>query len=74
LVEIWFSKGKLDLAVDTPHLKCHDDVICQYLKWQIERKGKSVDIIKPGDVPQAPPNRKVERRESIRHARTRVSF
>ena len=74
LVEIWFSKGKLYLAVDTPHLKCHGDVICQYLKWQIERKGKSVDIIKPGDVPQAPPNRKVERRESIRHARTRVSF
>lgn len=70
LVEIWFSKGKLELAVDYPHLKCHGDVICQYLKWQIERKGGSVDIVKPGEAPQSQ-TKHSERRESIRTARTK---
>ena len=70
LVGLWFAKGKLELAVDNPHLKCHADVVCQYLKWQIERKGGSVTIVKPGEVPQSPTGR-VERRENIRTARTR---
>lgn len=72
LVEVWFTKGKLELAVDAPHLKCHGDVVCQYLQWQIERKGQKVTIVKPGEVPQSPPKRE-EKRESIRTARTRQS-
>lgn len=70
LVELWYSKGKLDLATDNPHLIGHADTVANYIKWQIERRGGSVSILKPGDAPQTATKRS-EPRESIRSARTR---
>lgn len=70
LEKMWFSKGKLELAVDKPHLYCHGDVVCQYLQWQIQRKGGVVTIVKPADAPQT--NRVyIERQEHFRYTNSR---